>query len=446
LISASRRSRGWLKPAGFLLLCGILFASIRATAVEISLPKHRLYAEELAVIVNDADPLSVRIGSYYQKARHIPAANVVHVRFQPGRPHLSTTDFLALQTTLDAKTAPHIQAYAITWAAPYRVECMSITTAITFGFDKAFCSRQRCAATRSSPYFGRRTTAPYRDLGIRPTIAIAATSFEAAKALIDRGIQADQTQPAGTAYLVSTSDRARNVRSLYYPKIEQHMVNWLKTEIVDSDALRDRDDVLFYFTGKLRVSGLETLQFVPGAIADHLTSTGGRLTDSRQMSALRWLEAGATGSYGTVVEPCNLPGKFPNPALAIESYSSGRTLLESYWSSVQQPGEGIFIGEPLAAPFDGYQLENSADGPLLRTRTLSPGYYWIETAASPIGPFQRLSLLRADYHQQLFRLPPVNDGYLRLTPLNRPSRGGLSGLAEPPAGNRAAVTELPARQ
>ena len=71
------------------------------------------------------------------------------------------------------------------------------------------------------------------------------------------------------------------------------------------------------------------------------------------MSALRWLEAGATGSYGTVVEPCNLLGKFPNPGLVMESYAAGRTLLEAYWQSVQQPGEGIFIGEPLAAPFAG---------------------------------------------------------------------------------------------
>ena len=42
---------------------------------------------------------------------------------------------------------------------------------------------------------------------------------------------------------------------------------------------------------------------MPGALADHLTSSGGMLTDSGQMSALRWLEAGATGSYGTVIEP-----------------------------------------------------------------------------------------------------------------------------------------------
>ena len=69
------------------------------------------------------------------------------------------------------------------------------------------------------------------------------------------------------------------------------------------------------------------------------------------MSALRWLEAGATGSYGTVVEPCNFTAKFPNTGLMIRRYLAGETLIEAYWKSVAMPGEGIFIGEPLAAPF-----------------------------------------------------------------------------------------------
>jgi len=69
------------------------------------------------------------------------------------------------------------------------------------------------------------------------------------------------------------------------------------------------------------------------------------------LAALRWREAGATGSYGTVAEPCNLPQKFPNPAIVIGRYLRGETLIEAYWKSVLMPGQGIFIGEPLAAPF-----------------------------------------------------------------------------------------------
>ena len=78
--------------------------------------------------------------------------------------------------------------------------------------------------------------------------------------------------------------------------------------------------MIFYFTGKVDVPALASNTFLPGAVADHLTSSGGHLTDSRQMSALRWLEAGATGSYGTVVEPCAIPQKFPDPGVLLVHY------------------------------------------------------------------------------------------------------------------------------
>ncbi|MDT8388779.1 MAG: TIGR03790 family protein [Thiogranum sp.] len=328
--------------------------AVAAAPPQLLLPEHRLQANGLAVIVNDADPLSVRIGDYYMQARNLPANNLLHVSFPPGKPSMTEADFSRFRSAVEQAAPPNIQAYAITWAAPFQVECMSITSALTFGFDRSWCSAQRCAATRHSPYYAWRGTTPYKDLGIRPSMSIAAENFADAKALIDRGVASDGSQPSGTAYLVSTRDKARNVRAVYFPKIAAAMQGWIDTEIVMSDALRDRHDVLFYFTGKIRVNGLDTLTFRPGAVADHLTSVGGRLTvDGVQMSAMEWLKAGATGSFGTVVEPCNVLGKFPNPGILMDSYSSGSTLIEAYWRSVQQPGEGIFIGEPLAAPFDG---------------------------------------------------------------------------------------------
>ena len=398
-------------------LCIVLLPVLAvAGPLQLSLPRHRLQADELAVIVNDADPLSVKIGEYYVRARHVPAGNLLHVRLPTGRRSLGVAEFSRLRSDIVAGTPPNIQAYAITWIAPFRVACMSITSALTFGFDRAWCSASRCAPTRRSPYFGYSGSEPYRDLGIRPTISIAADNFADARALIDRGVAADGTRPEGTAYLVSTSDKARNVRSVYYPRIDEAMRGWIDTRVVRTNALRDRRDVLFYFTGRTRVEGLDTLEFRPGAIADHLTSAGGALTGSGQMSALRWLQAGATGSFGTVVEPCNLLGKFPNPGIVIDSYTSGSTLIEAYWKSVQQPGEGIFIGEPLAAPFDGLQVESKDGHMVLRTRTLPPGNYRVSWSAGPVGPYRVIpGVLEAHYHQREFLLPKPGDGYYRLS-------------------------------
>lgn len=387
--------------------------------IDLLLPKHRVSAREIGVVVNDADPLSVRIANYYRQARGIPPANLVHVRFraQP-RYKLSPEQFAGIKAAADAQAGPHIQAWALTWAEPYRVSCMSITSAFAFGFDRAWCSAKQCAATRPNPWYRQPGHAPFSDHRMRPAMSIAALDFVHAKALIDRGVAADGSQPSGSAYLVSTPDRARNVRAATYARIQQAFKRWIPVHIVNARGIKARDDVLFYFTGTTRVPWLDSLRFVPGAMADHLTSAGGVLTDSAQMSSLRWLQAGATGSYGTVVEPCNLPGKFPHPGLAMEYYGQGSTLLEAYWKSVQQPGEGLFIGEPLAAPFDGYRLRLERDRLLLDTRVLAPGLYRLEYAPDAIGPYTGAPyLLRVAYHQRRFSLPRLDAGAYRIRPL-----------------------------
>lgn len=313
-------------------------------------PARALDRNQLAVIVNTQDPLSVQIGEYYAQRRSILFQNYIRVSFAPGASTLTREEFARIKAEVDKKTLPNIQAYALTWAAPYRVECMSITTAFAFGFDPAFCA-VGCKPTRTSPYFNSPARLPFTQLGMRPTMTIAATSLEHAKALIDHGVESDGSNPGGTAYLLSTSDSTRNVRALLYPAAARVMRRKVLVRQMKQDALTGKNDVLFYFTGRASIEGLETLKFVPGAIADHLTSTGGMLTDSDQMSALRWLEAGATGSYGAVVEPCNLLPKFPHPAIVAGHYLQGETLIEAYWKSVLMPGQGIFVGEPLAAPF-----------------------------------------------------------------------------------------------
>ena len=117
----------------------------------------------------------------------------------------------------------------------------------------------------------------------------------------------------------------------------------------------DAHDIMIYQTGVANVDGLDSLGFMPGALADHLTSFGGDLNAKKgQMTALRWLDAGATASYGTVSEPCNYWQKFPNPSVLLKWYASGATAIEAYWKSVAWPSQGLFIGEPLAAPY-GHQ-------------------------------------------------------------------------------------------
>jgi hypothetical protein len=219
------------------------------------------------------------------------------------------------------------------------------------------------------------------------------------------------------------------VRASEFARAVQVLGNAIRLQRIEADAIEHKPDVLFYFTGLVQVPKIETNRFLPGAVADHLTSAGGQLTGRRQMSALRWLQAGATGSFGTVVEPCAVLGKFPNPGILMDSYTSGSTLIEAYWKSVQQPGEGIFIGEPLAAPFDGVRVDSEDDSIVLHTRTLSPGYYQLSYSADPVGPYRTLpGRIRVGYHQQDFVLPKPRDGYYRLS--------AVENASQPPAQKR----------
>lgn len=311
---------------------------------------HRpLRKQELAIIVNTADPLSIAIGDYYQRRRGIPAQNRIEISFPRHVSTLSPELFQRLQRAVDRQTSPQIQAYALTWAQPYRVGCMSITTAFSVGFDEKYCANG-CEATAPNPYFNAQGGKP-QDYGLRLTMAIAAEQFYQATALINRGVLADNSRPQGTGYLLQTDDLARNARVPLYAATMTQLSPLYSLEWVRAEALQGRRDVMFYFTGRQQVERLRSNRFLPGAMADHLTSFGGQLTDSSQMSSLRWLEAGATGSYGTVVEPCNFPQKFPHPGIAMAHYLQGDTLIEAYWKSVAWLGQGIFIGEPLAQPF-----------------------------------------------------------------------------------------------
>lgn len=311
---------------------------------------HAIDARTLGVVVNLDDPLSVAIGRDYVAARGIAAAHVFELHLGAPRAVLAPDDFRRVWEPVRARLPDSVQGLALAWPLPYRVGCMSVTTAFAIGYGTRFCA-QGCKPTAPNPLFNRPGRAPWSDYRVRPAMLVAATTPDNARQLIARGVRSDGLRPRGRAYLVQTPDRARSTRAPRYPLVRQAFAERLPVELVESEGLRDRFDILFYFTGAERVPYLDRLGFLPGAVADHLTSAGGQLDGRAQMSALRWLEAGATGSYGTVVEPCNFPQKFPDPATLLHYYLQGETLLEAYWKSVVWPGQGVFIGEPLAAPF-----------------------------------------------------------------------------------------------
>lgn len=314
-------------------------------------PNKGLKPSQLAVVVNDDEANSVEIADYYVKARGIPARNVVHVHL-PNRPRkLTPEQFHELKEQIDSKLGADIEAVLMVWTAPYAVDCNSLTSAYSLGFDAAQCAKP-CGPGKDSAYFNSVGGQP-SSYKLRLSMLMPTESVEGAKALIDRGVLSGfQVHPA-SAYFLVTSDAARSSRARFFPPSTAVPARKLAIKTLRQDTLENVSDVMVYETGLAHVAKLDTLHFLPGALADHLTSFGGDLLGEGQMSSLRWLEAGATASYGTVSEPCNYWQKFPNSTVLLRHYLTGATAIEAYWKSVNWPAQGVFIGEPLAAPYGG---------------------------------------------------------------------------------------------
>jgi uncharacterized protein (TIGR03790 family) len=308
-----------------------------------------LSPDRLGVVYNLNDRSSTNVAKYYAAKRKIPVDNLIGLAV-PDRSTLSRAELRKLRAVLLLRLPSNVQSLLLVWSRPYAVECMSVTTAFAAGYQADFCE-PGCGHTISSPLFDTAGWLPADTTGWLPAMLLPSADEVLARAVVDRGVGADGTEPNGNVYLVRTQDSVRNVRSTRYADTEALLSNRLRLVEIATPVKAPLTNILAYFTGVSRVEELPLLSFRRGAVADHLTSAGGQLEGSSQMSALEWLRRGATGSYGSVSEPCNQLAKFPNPAVFLDHYRGGDTLLEAYWKSVASPGQGLFIGEPLSRPF-----------------------------------------------------------------------------------------------
>lgn len=316
----------------------------------------RLTSKDLGLVINSADPYSVEVGEFYIRARKLSPDQVLRIEL-PLRARLTPDEFRAFDRKVSAYFGADTQALALAWVKPFAVACNSITAALGLGFDGELCERSCDPPLRFSPYFNSVSTRPYTDLGLRLSMLLAADDVDSAKAMIERGVASDHTlglrgAPPVNAWFVITPDRARSSRAVLFPPPGQLNRLGIDVHVEKTTALENVDRVLLYLTGLVRVPKLDTIGWVPGGVGDHLTSIGGVLDGSgSQMSATAWIASGATASYGTVSEPCSHPQKFPFGQVLLLQYAQGSSVIEAYWKSVAWPQQGVFIGEPLAAPF-----------------------------------------------------------------------------------------------
>lgn len=336
--------------------------------VPVPVPAPSLAASDLAVLIAEGDATSEAIALAYQKARGIPDAHLIRLAVPRGSDSISTDDFAALKASLDAKLPATAQALLLTWTQPSRVAgtgatptcSMGITSALTLGYDTRLCGK--CVSPITQAYYNVDTRKPWTDLRLRPSMMLGAATLAEAQTLIARGLAADASMLNSSitpqAWLVRTSDANRSVRFGDFQQLARSGLAGVGMNYVDnasgsgSNEVTGKANVMVYMTGLENVTQAATNTYLPGAVADTLTSYGGFLPDALgQMPITHWLQAGLTGSYGTQEEPCNFSEKFMRATVLVARYRKGETLIESMWKSVQAPGQGLFIGEPLARPW-----------------------------------------------------------------------------------------------
>lgn len=383
------------------------------------------------VVVNQNSTNSVQLGNDYCALRGVPPQNMLRLtNWTGGSINWSPADFqIRLLTPLLSAIASRgltqqVQFVLLSMDIPYRVTDgsneNSTTAALFYGFKTNTASPVPGIPSCSLPDNSSNSYA-YSELPFSQAAPnTAATNSFLAMMLTDtnladaentlcRGVAADFSYPTQTVYLAKTTDQARNVR---FPEFDnsvfenQVVGNYAVTRInTDSTTFTD----LFGLQTGLAGYSLATNEFVPGALGDTLTSYAGYLLEDSggQTTALAVLEAGASGSYGTVVEPCNYTQKFPDPVDYFYQ-TRGFSLAEAYYQSVLNPFEGLFVGEPLAAPFarpGDASWSSLTNGSVLSGQVaLSPAF----TATTTNLPLAQADLfLDGTWFQTMTNLPPA---------------------------------------
>ncbi|MCS7091500.1 MAG: TIGR03790 family protein [Verrucomicrobiota bacterium] len=329
------------------------------------------------VVVNTNSPSSLALGNFYCEQRQVPADQVLRIGWIGGPVEWSRTEFenrlmQPLQNAiLHRGLTGQIDYVVLSMDIPYRIVDgngpngpirNSTTSVLFYGWHPDTNAPAGLPASCSLPSHTRHPYAfseqPFRSTFESPasnwlSTLITASNLAAARTIVSRGVLGDESWPTQPVYLTKSSDRARNVRHWAFDDaiFEQQVlgrVQMLRTNAEGPGNLGLQLGSQSGYYGFALPEGL----FVPGAMADNLTSYGGLLfEDAAGMTRVPdFLAAGATASYGTVVEPCNWTEKFPAPRNYFYQ-ARGFSIAECYYQSLAAPYQGVLVGEPLSAPF-----------------------------------------------------------------------------------------------
>jgi len=321
------------------------------------------------VVVNSASRDSRALGAYYAEQHGIPASHLCSIQVDTPFPTITLNAF---ENKVRKPIADHIAKEKLDGQIHFLVLCMnapsriaggnSLTAALFYGFKAIDPKAPQCniASNSVNQYYAAETayssTAGWNQTHAPIPFLLTAKTLETAKQVVDRGVASIAAFPDGVFCLYGSSDSARNIRHRTYPIVARMFGLFGMSERLEINPTGGRipeRPFLGYLTGRPRLpTNLVQATFAPGAIGDHLTSCAGMIPDPclGQSTVWEWMKLGATASYGTVSEPCAFNVKFPDPMLFFW-VARGFSLGEALAMSVRNPYQGLWVGDPLAAPF-----------------------------------------------------------------------------------------------
>lgn len=386
-------------PIGAWTFHTALAAIIKAIVLVLSLgagPGFAQSAENVAVVINEASPASVRIGEHYIRARRIPQENVIRIRTSTNETinragYVNTIDG-PISAAISSRTVhDRILYIVLTKGVPLRISgtdgadgtVSSVDSELTLLYRRLTGTTTPARGRVSNPYFlgtsPIRTAQPFthRAHDIFLVSRLDAFTVDEAIALIDRAqapvsegvIVLDQRAAllgdgTGDRWLLEAARRLRDLGDGDRVVLDE-----------TSRGARDVKNVLGYYSWGSndpanRVRRFN-LGFVPGALAATFVSSDGRtfqnppdewVPTGNSVDRKTWfggspqsligdlIREGATGVAAHVAEPY-LQSTI-RPEILFPVYLAGFNLIEAFYLATPDLSwQTIIIGDPLCTAF-----------------------------------------------------------------------------------------------
>lgn len=344
-----------------------------------ALDAYALGPHEVLVLANGKSADSVEIARKFVELRSVPEQNLVLLNLPASvtneAARISRDDFTNLiwvpanKAARDRKIADHILAWVYSTDFPTTVAsdpALSLQ-GMTFVRNVPPEAEKTLKGTYVSPLFGIGSKEVYMprtfdsftgilgdDMPL-PSMMLGYTGIrgnikEVVIKCIERGVESDFTAPAGLVYFVTSDDVRSKCRDWQFAAAQKELTGLGVQSLITPKFPAKAPRVMGLMMGSTEASPGADNVYLPGSMAEHLTSSAGVFAAADQTKLSVWIQAGAGASCGTVVEPMSIWQKFPHARFFVY-YASGCTMMESFFQSVRSPMELLVVGEPLAQPW-----------------------------------------------------------------------------------------------